>query len=572
MPITNEDIKQVFEQIADILEIKGDNPYRIRAYRNAARIVGGLSQDLAELVRAGEDLTKLPGIGEGLAKKIKEIVETGSLGYLERIKKDVPPGLLDMLKIPGLGPKRVKALYDKLGISTLDELKKAAQEGKIRMLEGFGERTEQKILAEIERLTLEEKRYNIATAEQIAGHLVAYLKESGGIERIEVAGSFRRRKETVGDLDILVVSAEPEKVMHNFINYEDVEEVLAEGLKKSSVILRSGIQVDLRVVPEDSYGAALQYFTGSKAHNIAVRKLAQKKGLKINEYGVFRGEEKLAGATEEEVYAQVGLVWIPPELREDRGEIEAAMEGKLPNLIQLSDIRGDLHAHTKWTDGHNTIEEMALAAKKLGYEYIAITDHSKHTAVAGGMDVEQVERQIEEIRQINQKIDGITILAGIEVDILEDGSLDLPDELLEKLDVVVAAVHYKFNLPRELQTRRIIRAMENPNVDIIAHPTGRLIGEREPYDVDMEEIIRAAAKTGTVLEVNANPCRLDLNDIHCKFAKEVGAKIAISTDAHTVDTLHNMRFGVGQARRGWIEPEDVINTLPLNKLLAQLKH
>jgi len=572
MPVTNEDIAKIFDQIADILEIKGDNPYRVRAYRNAARIVGGLTQDLCELVERGEDLTKIPGIGDALAKKIVEIVKTGSLRKLEELKKDIPPGLLDLLKIPGLGPKKVRALYEKLGIENLEQLKQAAQEGKIRALEGFGARTEQKILEEIDRVkkAKSESRILLSHAEKIAGHLVEYLKSGGGIREIQVAGSFRRRKETVGDLDILVISDNPALVMDNFVAYDVVDEVLMKGETRSSVVLKSGVQVDLRVVPEDSYGAALQYFTGSKAHNIAVRKIAQKAGLKINEYGVFRGEEKIAGATEEEVYAAVGLPWIPPELREDRGEIEAALEGKLPNLIELSHIRGDLHTHTNWTDGHNTVEEMALAAKSLGYEYIAITDHSKHTTIAGGLDEAKFREQIEQIRRINEKIDGIRILSGAEVDILEDGSLDLPDELLAEFDIVVAAVHYKFDLPRDRQTERIIRAIRNPNVDILAHPTGRLIGERKPYEVDLEEIIKVAARTGTVMELNANPQRLDLNDIYCKFAREMGVRIAISTDAHTADSLNYMRFGIGQARRGWLEPDDVINTLPLDKLLKFL--
>ena len=573
MPVHNSDIEEILGTVANLLEIKGENPFRVRAYRNAARIVQGLSQSVAEMVRQGTDLSELPGVGKDLAGKIAEIVQTGTLPLLAELQGEMPAGLADLMKVPGLGPKRVALLYKKLGITTLHDLAQAAEQGRIQTLEGFGQKTEQRILEEAAKLQQRQsKRISLVVAEQIAGTLVAYLKQTPGVNDIVVAGSYRRQRETVADLDILATRGKNSKVMARFVGYEDVRQVVSQGETRSTVILRSGVQVDLRVVPQVSYGAALMYFTGSKEHNIAIRKIGLTKKLKINEYGAFRGEKRVAGRTENEVYAKLGLPFIEPELREDRGEIEAAQKGKLPKLLERRDLRGDLHVHTKRTDGHDTVEELVQAAQKRGYDYIAITDHSKHVTVAHGLKPEQVREQGREIDKINDRLDGFTVLKATEVDILENGSLDLPDEVLQELDLTVCSVHYKFNLPLKQQTDRILKAMESPYFKILGHPTGRLIGQREPYQVDMEEIIQAAQRNGCVLEVNAHPDRLDLNDIHCRMAKDRGVQVALSTDAHRLGDLDYMRFGVGQARRGWLEPEDVINTrsvTELRKLLSR---
>ncbi len=570
MPIHNSDVADIFTQIADLLEIQGANVFRVRAYRNAARTVGGLSQSVEDLVARNEDLTRLPGIGKDLAEKIQEIVKTGRTGILEELKGKLPPGLSDLMKIGGLGPKRVKILHEKLHIADLSSLKKAAAGKKISKLPGFGEKTEQAITKELERVSGEEKRIRISVAEEIAQSLSEYLRKSKGIKDITVAGSYRRGKETVGDLDILATSGKGSDIMERFVAYGDVERVLSKGETRSSVLLRTGVHVDLRVVPEVSYGAAMHYFTGSKAHNIAVRTLGVKKGLKINEYGVFKGSRRIAGKTEEEVFRSVGLPFIPPELRENEGEIEAAMRGELPGLLRLQEIRGDLHVHTNVTDGRDTLKEMAGAAKRLGYQYLAITEHSRHVTVARGLKPEGLAKRIKEIERFNADSD-ILVLKGIEVDILEDGSLDLPDDILSELDLTVCAVHYKFNLSREKQTERIIRAMDNPCFNILAHPTGRLINERRPYEVDMERIIRAAKERGCFMELNAHPLRLDLRDADCRMAKEIGVKVVISTDAHSTDDLALMRFGVLEARRGWLEAGDVLNTGSWEEMRKLLK-
>lgn len=571
MPIHNSDIAGIFSRIADLLDIKGENPFRIRAYQNAARTVGELSRNVAEMVAQEEELSKLPGIGKDLAGKITEIVRTGSLKFLEELETEVPPELLELLKISGLGPRKVKALHRELGIKTLAQLKAALREHKIRELEGFGEKTEENISEELERITGSEQRLKLIIADEIVKPLLDYLKKTGGVKKVEVAGSYRRRQETVGDLDILVTHRKDAGVMDRFVHYEDVKKVISQGSTRSTVLLKSGVQVDLRAVSEVSYGAALHYFTGSKAHNIAVRKLAVKKNLKINEYGVFKGEKRIAGRTEEEIFDQVGLPFIPPELREDRGEIEAARDHRLPSLVTLEDIRGDLHAHTSATDGHAGLEVMAEAAREKGYEYLAITEHSKHVAVAGGLNAEELRRHLGAIDRLNRKLDGIVLLKGVEVDILEDGSLDLPDSVLRELDFTVCSVHSRFSLSRKKQTDRIIRAMDNPYFRILGHPSGRLINERAPYDIDMEQIITVAAKRECFMELNAHPDRLDLNDRYLKLAKELGVKIAISTDAHSTESLNYMRFGIWQARRGWIEPDDVLNTRKLNDLRKLFK-
>jgi len=571
MPVQNSDVSDIFNKMADLLEIEGANPFRVRAYRNASRSVSSLSRSVSDMLESGEDLTDLPGIGKDLAGKIKEIVETGSLALFEELKGKTPSGLSQLMKVEGLGPKRVRALNRNLGVTSLKELEEAARKGKVRELDGFGEKTEQKILEELEAYEGIEKRIKLIEAEQRARSIVEYLKGAKGIRKITVAGSYRRRKETVGDLDILVTCKRGAQVMERFVNYEDVKKVVSQGNTRATIILRSGLHVDLRVVPQVSYGAALHYFTGSKAHNIAVRKLGVKKNLKINEYGVFKGDDRIAGKTEKEVYNQVDLPYIEPELRENRGEVEAAQKGSLPRLIDLKDLRGDLHAHTKATDGHATLEEMAESAKARGYEYLAITDHSRKVSIAHGLDARRLARQIQEIDQLNEKLRDIVLLKGIEVDILKDGTLDLPDAVLKELDVVVCSVHYHRRLSRRKMTERVIRAMDNPYFNIFAHPTGRLINDREPYQIDLERIIEAARERGCFLEINANPDRLDLSDSHCRMAKDMGLKLAISTDAHSVANMDFIRYGVDQARRGWLEPDDILNTRSLKQLKKMLK-
>ncbi|MDP3663684.1 MAG: DNA polymerase/3'-5' exonuclease PolX [Nitrosomonas sp.] len=568
MPKHNADIAAVFEEIADLLEIQGANPFRIRAYRNAARVVGELSQEISRLLEKGEDLTELPGIGDDLAGKIKEIAGSGHCSLLDRLHTELPPAITELLKIPGLGPKRVKALYHDLDVQTLEQLYRAARDGKIRDLPGFGEKTENNILQAIEVHANQTQRFKLAIAAQYAEALEKFLAATPSVLKVTVAGSYRRMRETVGDLDILATAstAAASQVVQHFTNYDEVAEILSAGPTRASVILKCGLQVDLRVVKAESYGAALHYFTGSKSHNIAIRRMAQKSGLKINEYGVFRDKTRIAGETEASVYAAVGLSYIPPELRENRGEIAMARAGQLPQLVEQADLRGDLHVHTKATDGHNSLREMAQAALSNGFEYIAITEHSRRLAFTHGLDPLQLAQQCDEIDQLNAELKGITLLKSIEVDILEDGSLDLPDSALARLDMVVGAVHSSFNLSRAKQTERILRAMQHPYFTLLAHPAGRLIQRRAPYDVDMLRIIREARNRGCFLELNAHPERLDLLDTQCQMAKEEGVLISINSDAHSVYDFANLRFGIGQARRGWLEKHDVLNTRSLKEL------
>lgn len=568
MPVLNAEIAAMFDQTAELLEIEGGNPFRARAYRRAARTIEALPQSVTGMIAAGKDLTELPGIGKDLAGKIAAIVSSGRFDVLESLKRKLPGELGAIAALPGLGPKRVKLLYERLHIRTLANLRRAARSGRIHELKGFGKKTEEKILAALEKPAAE-KRFKLSVAEAEAAALLHYLKHPKG--SIETAGSFRRRRETVGDLDIVATARDTAKVGNRLVKYDNVREVLAHGSTRTTVILRSGLQVDLRVVPASSYGAALLYFTGSKAHNIALRRLANERDWKLNEYGLFRGSRRIAGSSETEIYKKLGLAFVAPELREDRGEVDAARERRLPKLIELADIRGDLHAHTDWSDGTASIADMATAAKERGYAYLAITDHSRRVTVAHGLDAARLSHQIGEIERLNERLHGITLLKGVEVDILADGRLDLPDNILSRLDVVVAAVHYKFDLARDAQTDRIIRAMDNPYVNIIAHPTGRLLGQREPYPVDIDRLIAAAKERHCCLEINAEPDRLDLNDIHAKAAKEMGVKLAISTDAHATHALGYMRFGIDQARRGWLEAGDAINSRSLAQLRKLLK-
>lgn len=565
-PLRNADIAVVFEEIADLLEIEGENPFRIRAYRNAGRILRGLRDEAADMLAAGRDLSELPGIGTDLAAKIRDLVQTGSTDLLDRLHKRLPPSLSELLRIPGLGPKRVAALYRKLKITTPAELQAAARAGKLAKLEGFGPKIVEKITAAAETRAATPQRLTLAAATAEADPLVAMLEKVPGVKRVAIAGSYRRGRETVGDLDILATAAAKSPVMDRFTGYERVQEVLSHGSTRSSVVLRGGLQVDLRVVSDDEYGAAMHYFTGSKAHNIAVRRLGQQRGLKINEYGVFKGERRVAGATEESVFAAVGLSFIPPELREDRGEIDAARKSRLPALVELGDLRGDLHIHSSASDGHATLAEMAEAARARGLSYLAVTEHSRRLGIAHGLDAKRLGRQLDEIDKLNARLKGITLLKGIEVDILEDGSLDLPDSVLTRLDLVVGAIHSHFDLPEARQTKRILKAFERPHFTILAHPSGRLLGQRESCRIDMAKVIAAARQRPCYLELNAQPERLDLIDIFCQAAKAEGVLVAINSDAHRPEDFDSLRFGVLQARRGWLEKDDVLNTRSLVKL------
>ena len=566
----NQEIANIFRRMADMLEIKGENPFRIRAYQRAAQNIENLAEDIA-LISERKGLDKLPGIGKDLAQKITEILETGTLKKYEEIKKEIPEGLMEIITIPGLGPRTAKTLYDTLKVSSVEELEQLAREHKLQGLPGIKAKTEENILKGIALYRQKLTRIPLSTMLTLSREIMGELKKLKEVRLMNVAGSVRRKKETIKDLDILIISPKPEKVMNFFTQLPLVGEVLAKGKTKSSIRTKDGIQVDLRVVEPDCFGAALCYFTGSKAHNIRIRELAVKNGLKINEYGIFRGNSKIGGKEEEEVFRAVGLPFIPPELREDRGEVEAALEGTLPNLVELKDIRGDLHVHSKYSDGAATLEQIAQKAEIMGLEWVAICDHSMSLKVAGGVSVARMEEKIKEIKALNQKNKKVKLLCGTEVDINNDGSLDYPDELLKKLDIVIAAIHTGFKQDEKTITNRIIKAMNHPLVHIIAHPTGRLIGERDAYSLNMDIIIEEAAKTNTALEINAYPQRLDLNDIYCRAAKEKGVKLGIGTDAHIIDQMEYLELGLAVARRGWLEKNDLLNTLGHKELLEKIK-
>ena len=567
----NRAIAQRFAQIADMLEAKSESIFRINAYRRAARSLEALSEDVAAVAeRSG--LTELPGIGGGTAEKIEEFLRTGTMKYYEELAASLPPGLTSLMQIPEVGPKTAMLLYDKLRVTSIDELEAAAKSGRLRDLPRMGAKTEENILRGIAMLRRSGARRPLGVVWPVANELVERLRAVPGVQQISVAGSLRRMKETIGDIDILVTSKKPEVVMDAFVGAPVVAQVLSHGTTRSSVVLDVGLQADVRVVEPAAYGAALQYFTGSKEHNVTLRERAIKKGLKLNEYGVWKvdGGRRVAGKTEEDVYKAVGVPWIPPELREDLGEIDAAVEGRLPDLIEVADIRGDLHVHTRWSDGSETAEAMAAVAKTLGYEYLCITDHSQSLKMAGGVTIDELREHVRHIRTLSDTT-GITVLIGTECDIAADGSLDYPDDLLADLDVVIASVHTRFKMSREAMTRRITRAMQSGHVDILGHPTGRMLTQRDPYEVDMEAVVDTAVATGTALEINGSPERLDLSDTHARLATERGARLAIGTDAHTGDHLYHMPLGVGVARRGWAQAKDVINTLPLRDLLGLLK-
>ena len=565
--MTNSEIAAVFEQVADLLEFQGSNPFRIRAYRNAARTIHDLPESMAELVADPQrSLTDIAGIGKDLAEKVATLVDTGSLPMLDELLEEIPESVLAILRVPGLGPKRAATLYNELDVSTLDELREACRAGQVRELKGFGAKTETAIMQGLEIATQAGQRMLWYEADQHAQSILAHLRQCPAVEQLQPAGSYRRGKETVGDLDFLAVAGDARQVMGHFASYGGVADVLARGDTKMSVRLIGGLQVDLRVVPAESFGAALQYFTGSQAHNIALRGLAKSRGLKINEYGVFRGKKSIAGRTEEEVYAALELPCFPPELREARREFDWAAAGELPRLVELGDIRGDLHVHSTWTDGVATIEEVALAAKARGYKYVAITDHSKRVAMVGGLNGKRLRKQWAEIDKLNRRLRGITVLKSIEVDILEQGGLDLPDDVLAEADWVVASVHYGQNQSRDRITRRVIEAIENPHVSAIGHPTGRMLMQRKPYEIDLEAVLKAARRHGKLMELNAHPIRLDLDDVGCAAAKNHGVPIVIATDAHRIEGLDMMCLGVQQARRGGLTKEDVANTRSWTRL------
>ncbi len=568
--MTNAEIANTFDEVADLLEFTGANPFRIRAYRNAARMLRDLSTSVATMVLEEHgQLTELDGIGEDLADKITTLVKTGSLPQLQELLAKIPASALTLLRVPGIGPKKAAVLLKELKISTLDELRTACEQHQVRELKGFGEKTEEHILVGIALASAAGERMLWADADTIVQDVLAHLRICKSIEEIEPAGSYRRGKDTVGDLDFLVVANDPTEVMDRLAEYPSVAEVLGRGETKMSVRLQSGAQVDVRVVLAESYGAALQYFTGSKDHNVIVRSRAKQQGLKINEYGVFRGEKMIAGKTEADVYGALGLPCFPPELREARQEFIWAEQGQLPKLIELDDLVGDLHMHTTETDGKNSLEEMIEAARSRGLQYIAITDHSQRVTMANGLDATRVRKQWRAIDQLNKHLRGFHVLRGIEVDILERGGLDLDDDVLCEADWVVASVHYGQNQPREQITARIVEALRNPNVSAIAHPTGRLLNRRQPYAVDLEEVMKVAREEGKILELNSNPQRLDLNDVACAAAKAQRVPIVISSDSHSVHGFDVLRYGILQARRAGLTKQDVINTLSFAKFIKR---
>jgi DNA polymerase (family 10) len=571
MPVHNADIAAIFNEIAELLEIQGANPFRIRAYRNAALTIGEFGRELAAMIRNGEALPKIPGVGDDLSRKIHEIASTGHCSLLDRLHRELPVTLTELLKVPGLGPKRVRALYEELHVQDIASLRSAAEQGTIQALPGFGTKTEQRILEAIRTHGGRERRFRRALAAQYAEALAGELRRTGDVHSVDIAGSYRRCKETVGDIDILVTGASSDAVMRRFTGYDEVQQVLSQGETRATVRLTSGLQVDLRVVEARSHGSALTYFTGSKAHNIVLRKRAQRRGLKLNEYGVFRGDKRIAGETEASVYEALGLPWIPPELREDHGEIEWAERAALPSLVTRRDLHGDLHCHTKASDGRATLQQMAEAASARGHDYLAITEHSQRLTAAHGLTPERLLKQIDAIDCVNDSLDGLTLLKGIEVDILEDGSLDLPDEVLGRLDLVVASVHSAFDLARARQTRRLLKAMDHPHFTVLGHPTTREIGKRPPIQADWLRVIRHARHRGCFVELNSQPKRLDLTDTLCRTAKDEGVLVAINSDAHSTQDLDNLDWGVGQARRGWLSADDVLNSRSLPQLRPLLK-
>jgi DNA polymerase (family 10) len=568
----NSDVAKVFQDIADLLELKGENVFKIRAYQKAARAIDYHPRELEAMIEEGEDLHSIPGVGEAIAKKATELITTRRLGYYENLKSELPQGITNLLDIPKIGPKTANKLSSELGISSVDELEQAIKDGRVAKVSRLGEKTAENILHQIQALRRRDQRIPIGEALPIADDIMAALHSVPGVKNLTPAGSLRRFRETVGDIDLMGTADSPKQVIDAFVTLPLVRQVLAQGPTKASVIVSGGLQVDLRMVEHDSFGSLLQYFTGSKQHNVSLRERCRKRGLKLSEYGitVVATDKQEKFATEEEFYDRLGMQYIPPEIREAQGEIDKAEQGAIPKLVELSDIKGDLHTHTDWSDGHNSIEELVLAAQDMGYQYIAITEHSAGRGIAHGLSVERLREQVAEIKALNRRLSGIRALAGTEVDIRADGSLDLPHEILVELDIVIAAVHSAMNQSEEKMTERITKAIENPDVDVIAHPTCRLMREREPVAIDLEAVSGAAAKHNKIMEINAMPDRLDLKDTHAARARQLGVRLAIGTDAHSVAHLGLMRFGVGVARRAWCEPRHILNALPLNELLVVL--
>ena len=570
--MNNKQIAKVFEDIAGLLELKGENPFKIRAYQKVVRSIEHLPVEVEQLVKE-DRLKEVPGVGEAITKKITELITTGKLGYYEKLKAEFPEGISTLLDIPGVGPKTAMLLSTELDVSSADELEAAIVGGKVARLYRMGDKTAENILHQIQALRRKDQRIPIGEALPVVDDILTSLGQVSGVKNLAAAGSLRRFRETVGDIDLMGTADDAREIMQAFTSLPQVKEVLVSGTTKSSVVVSGELQVDLRIVEHDSFGSTLQYFTGSKQHNINLRERAHRRGLKLSEYGItnLATDELEKFATEEAFYERQGLEFIPPELREGQQEVVRAEQGNLPRLIELSDIKGDLHVHTEWSDGRDSIEEMALAARALGYQYLGVAEHSGGRGIAHGLDAERLRQQISEIKQLNQKISGIHIFTGIEVDIRADGSLDMPDELLAELDIVTAAVHSAMNQSQKQMTRRILAAIENPNVDVLAHPTSRLLPGREPVAVDMETVFQAAARTKTMLEINAMPSRLDLKDIHAYRARELGVKLVINTDAHSTEHLEFMRFGVGVAKRGWCQAQDILNTRPLEEVIAYLR-
>ncbi len=568
----NTAIAEVFQDIADLLELKGENAFKIRAYQKAARAIEHLPKEIKIMIDEGEDLQSIPGVGEAIANKTTELVTTGKLVYYENLKAEFPQGITNLLAIPGIGPKTAKRLSSEIGISSVDELQQAINDGRVAKLFRLGDKTASNVLQQIQALRRKDQRIPIGEALPIVEEILSALRPIPGVRNITAAGSLRRFRETLGDIDLMGTADNPKEVIDAFVTLPHIGQVLAQGSTKASVIVTGGLQVDLRMVEHDSFGSLLQYFTGSKQHNISLRERGHRQGLKLSEYGITTvATDKLEKfALEEDFYHRLGLQYIPPELREAQGEVEKAEQGAIPKLVEVSDIKGDLHIHTDWSDGHNSIKEMTLAARDLGYQYIAITDHSGGRGIAHGLDVERLRKQIAEVRALNERLSGIHVFTGTEVDIRADGSLDLPHEILSQLDVVIAAVHSAMNQSEERMTKRVLSAIENPDVDIIAHPTCRLLMEREPVAIDTEAIFLAAAKNNKIMEINAMPSRLDLRDIHAFRARDLGVKLSIDTDAHSIAHLGFIRFGIGVARRAWCEPRHILNTLPLDGLLTFL--
>jgi DNA polymerase (family 10) len=578
--LENLDVARELKLLANLLEIQGANPFRIRAYWNAVNTIEGLSRPLYEMVEAGEDLAELPAIGDNVAAHIVELLQTGSIGRLREVEAEFPRTLVDLMALEGLGPKKARRLFEELGVRTIDDLALAIEAGKLATLEGFGEKSVAKLGRALENHRKRTGRPRLDEAEQLIAGLLEHMKRAPGAKRVEVAGSVRRRRETIGDVDLLVqAEGDGTRIVEHFVGYSGAARAEAAGPTKGSIVLGSGLQVDLRVVPKKSFGAALVYFTGSKDHNVALRTRAVREGLRVNEWGVYRvpedaepdtlgptDGERVAGDTEESVYEALGMEWMPPEIRENRGELDAAASGVLPRLVQLGDLKGDLQMHSTWSDGKASIEVMARACAERGYEYLAMTDHTGAMAMIEGLDPKRARKQWKEIGELRERVPEIEILRSAEVDILKDGTLDMPDDVLEELDLVLVSIHSFFDLDKKKMTDRVLKALSHPTVDILGHPTGRQINRRDPIALDVETILEAAAELSVAVELNANPRRLDLNEAHVHRAKELGVPVVISTDAHSPAGLDDMRFGVDQARRAWLEPKDVLNTRSAKQL------